>query len=61
MEWIHRYLFADFWVPVWPNIAAAIIGALWLNWRIRLRQLRHHEALKQHVTDEVRKAREETP
>lgn len=25
IEWMHRYLFQDFWVPVWPNLAAAVI------------------------------------
>jgi hypothetical protein len=28
MGLIHRYLFTDFWVPVWPNIAAAALLAL---------------------------------
>jgi hypothetical protein len=25
-SWSYRWLFIDFWVPVWPNIAAALIG-----------------------------------
>lgn len=61
MEWAHRYLFTDFWVPVWPNIAAAVLGAAWVNWRVKVRQLRHHEELKQHITNQVRQGREEAP
>lgn len=60
-DWLRRYLFADLWVPVWPNLAAAVIGALWVNWRVKIRQLRHHEELKQHVTRTVNEALEEKP
>jgi len=28
MELVHRFLFTDFWVPVWPNLAAAAICAV---------------------------------
>lgn len=27
-NFLHRWLFLDFFVPVWPNIAAAIITAV---------------------------------
>lgn len=27
-EWFYRWLFTDFWVPVWPNIAAALLGVV---------------------------------
>lgn len=56
MGWLYRYLFLDFWVPVWPNLAAAAIGALWVDSRVKVRQLAHHEELKKHVTLEVHKA-----
>ena len=27
VSFLHRWLFEDFWVPVWPNLAAAAICA----------------------------------
>lgn len=28
MSFLYRWLFVDFWVPVWPNLAAAALCAL---------------------------------
>lgn len=56
MDFLHRFLFDDFWVPVWPNVAAAVLGWAWINWRQKVRQARHHEELKQHITHTVNKA-----
>ena len=28
LGFLHRWLFVDFWVPVWPNLAAAVICAV---------------------------------
>jgi hypothetical protein len=28
IEFLHRWIFVDFWVPVWPNLAAAALCAL---------------------------------
>jgi hypothetical protein len=25
LDFLHRWVFVDLWVPVWPNIAAAVI------------------------------------
>ncbi len=48
--WVLFY--RDLWVPVWPNLVASALwapGALW--W--------HHSRLRQHVTDEVERIRDE--
>lgn len=31
--WLYRWLYADFWGPVWPNLAAAGLCAPWaVSW-----------------------------
>jgi len=38
----YRYIFEDFFVPVWPNIAASAVLGLWAMRRfIRLEKLHH--------------------
>lgn len=56
---VYRFAYLDFWVPVWPNIAASVLGWLYVDWRHKVRQLRHHEDLKQHVTATVNAALKE--
>lgn len=53
---LYRYLFTDLWVPIWPNLAASAVCFGLAYWRTKVHMRRHHEALKQHVTNEVRKA-----
>jgi hypothetical protein len=63
MHWLYHWVWLDFYVPIWPNIAASILCASWVVVRLRkLRQLHiqhhqelldaqqtHHEALKKHI------------
>jgi hypothetical protein len=58
---VYRFLFADFWVPVWPNIAAAVVGWSYVNWRQTVRHRRSHEELKAHITHVVHAALKEHP
>lgn len=32
---LHQYLYVDFWVPVWPNLAAGIVVAVWVTLKLR--------------------------
>lgn len=40
LTFLHRWLFVDLWVPVWPNIAAAIL--LGIHVSKSNRKTRHH-------------------
>jgi len=31
LDFLHRWLYADFWVPVWPNLAAAALCAVHIS------------------------------
>lgn len=46
-------LYIDLWCPLWPNLAASAACSGLVYVRLRIHQERHHEALKQHVTDTV--------
>jgi len=48
MNWARHWLWNDFYVPVWPNIAASAILGIWALRRfIRIEKLhrQHHEKL----------------
>jgi len=45
-HWLYHWLFLDFYVPVWPNIAADLIAAVWTISRLKTHLHRHHEAVK---------------
>lgn len=47
---IHRYLFADFWVPIWPNLAASLICSAAVYLKLHFEAVARHEELKRHVT-----------
>lgn len=53
---LYRYLFTDFWVPVWPNLAASIVCFGTALWRGKVHLRRHHDALKEHISREVHEA-----
>ena len=42
---LYRWLYVDFWVPVWPNIAAGILVAAWVTLKLRA-QRRLQEELR---------------
>lgn len=44
-EWLHHWVYMDFWAPVWPNIAAGVIMSTWIIQRVRKHFKRHHEPL----------------
>lgn len=48
MHW-HHWLYDDFYVPIWPNIIASIIMAIWVYGRLKaLERLhkKHHAEMK---------------
>lgn len=48
---LYRYVYVDAWCPLWPNLLASAICTAVAYLRLRVHQQRHHEALKQHVTN----------
>lgn len=50
---LYRYVYLDAWCPLWPNLAASALCSALVYVRLRVHQKRHHEALKQHVTDTI--------
>lgn len=53
--WFHHWVFVDFWVPVWPNIAAAIVMSTFIVRKTRGYLAAHHESLKQLVEHEFKR------
>jgi len=47
--WLARYVWADFIIPVWPNVAAtpfvAAVSATWTAWRVRVHLAAHHDRI----------------
>lgn len=54
--WLLYHLYIDLWVPIWPNLAASGICFTLAFWRTKVHLSRHHEKLKEHITEEVKKA-----
>lgn len=54
----HQYLFNDFWVPVWPNIAASILWAVpafvWHKRKVAAKIEEQTVALMQHHENMVK-------
>lgn len=53
MNW-HHYLIDDLYSPIWPNIVASIIVAIWVYGRLKALERmhkRHHEEMKEHITN----------
>src|SRR5215475_12492973 len=44
-DFLFRWVFADFWVPLWPNIIASILVGAWVGLKLRAAR-RLHEELK---------------
>ena len=55
MSW--HWLNTEYWAPSWPNIFAPSVWTLAgigvAHWRTRVHMRRHHEELKQHVSDAI--------
>jgi len=51
-EIISRFLYRDFYVPVWPNIVASVIAAIAVFVRLHIQELRqrarHRELIQVH-------------
>jgi len=54
---IGHWLNTELWGPMWPNIAApslwTLAGIGLAHWRTRVHLRRHHEELKQHVSETI--------
>jgi hypothetical protein len=54
---IHRYLFVDLWLPMWPNVfapSAITLAAVVISHVKQIRQRdRHHQELKDHITKTI--------
>jgi len=46
--WFHHWVIVDFYDPVWPNIAASILCAVWAVRRIKIHLKRHHQLMLRH-------------
>ena len=46
--WFHHWVIVDFYDPVWPNIAASILCAVWAVRRIKIHLKRHHQLVLRH-------------
>lgn len=57
--WLLYHLYIDFWIPIWPNLAASAICFTLALWRTKIHLRNHHEDLKKHVTEELRKTQGE--
>jgi hypothetical protein len=48
--WFHHWIIVDFYDPVWPNIAASILCAVWAVRRIKIHLRRHHQLMVHHFS-----------
>jgi hypothetical protein len=46
--WFHHWIVVDFYDPVWPNIAASIVCAVWAVRRVKIHLNRHHQLMMCH-------------
>jgi hypothetical protein len=46
--WFHHWIIADFYDPIWPNIAASILCAVWAVRRVKIHLKRHHKIMVSH-------------
>jgi hypothetical protein len=46
--WFHHWIIADFYDPIWPNIAASILCAVWAVRRVKIHLKRHHQIMMSH-------------
>lgn len=46
--WFHHWIIIDFYDPIWPNIAASILCAVWAVRRIKIHLRRHHQLVLRH-------------
>lgn len=46
--WLYRWLYVDFFIPVWPNIAAGILVAAWVSLKARTQRNLHVELMAMH-------------
>lgn len=53
--WFHRWIVVDFYDPVWPNIAASIMCAVWAVSRIKVHLKNHHETVKAEIAKLVKR------
>ena len=47
--WFHHWIVVDFYDPVWPNIAASILCAVWAVRRVKIHLKRHHQLMMCHL------------
>lgn len=39
--WLYHWIYADFWIPVWPNLAASVFIWAFMWWKLRAIQEAH--------------------
>ncbi len=47
--WFHHWIIVDFYDPIWPNIAAPILCAVWAVRRVKIHLKRHHQLVVGHL------------
>ncbi len=48
-HWIYHWLYQDFWVPVWPNLAASLLVWAFMWWKLHAMRGWHEEMLRLQV------------
>lgn len=56
-SWLYHYLYLDFYVPLWPNIAASAVVYVLVAARIRALRKVHEELLALHASHRLELAR----
>jgi hypothetical protein len=49
MNWLHHWVWDDFGVPVWPNVAAAAVMSTWIIRRVKKHLESHHKKIAELV------------
>lgn len=58
--WLHRWVYVDFFVPVWPNIAAALVMSTWIIRRVRTHLKNHHISIEEKIKHAIQVSKTET-
>jgi len=50
MTWVSHYLITDLYNPIWPNVAASGLSAIWAVRRFKIHLSRHRKWQAKHFT-----------
>lgn len=58
MWYLIHHFYVDLWIPIWPNLAASGVCFSLAFWRTKVHLRRHHDALKEHMTNILKNSTE---